>query len=245
MDRWKFKAIGVHDNEKHIGYLSCCPDGSVDRYNVPKEKGYYISNMTGNPWAFKVKEKTICQCTGRSDKLGILIFENDFVTPYPFKIPIYKVVYLGGSFVLADISTKESPRYRSLYDFNDHLLIIDDPETKQELKNAEIIISKEEIMDLIGYVPEITFKDVFCIEPKGNEPYVGFREFLFFVQAMSKRLLETGDRIPWFRTDEETLKSQLLSYLELGLFTTKDEAKKTNDLVSAAIACMMIWSKQL
>lgn len=47
-----------------------------------RDNKYYISNKAGMPFAYEVVEDTICQCIGRKDKDGNLIFEHDIVKEY-------------------------------------------------------------------------------------------------------------------------------------------------------------------
>ena len=64
-DRYLFKAK-TGNGYWTIGFLRC------------KDNKWYINNA-GSPFAYEVRPDTICQCTGREDKNGKLIWENDIV----------------------------------------------------------------------------------------------------------------------------------------------------------------------
>ncbi len=66
-----FKAKTIN-NETVVGLLS-----ESKGYTGTPEKGFYISNKAGCPWAFNVRPETICQYIGIDDINGKKIYEKD------------------------------------------------------------------------------------------------------------------------------------------------------------------------
>ena len=64
-------------NEWHFGLLSI----SQGKKGQP-EKGYYISNQSGNPWAYQIKPDTLSEYTGIDDKDNNDIYESDICRFY-------------------------------------------------------------------------------------------------------------------------------------------------------------------
>lgn len=91
-ERYLFK--GKTSNGNWVkGYLSRRND----------EKKWYISNKAGSPFAYEVKQETVCQCTGVKDRNNILIWENDIVHMRTRGLSGYgKVIYRDGCYWIDD-----------------------------------------------------------------------------------------------------------------------------------------------
>lgn len=78
-------------------------NGWVEGMLANKKGKYYISNSSGSPFAYEVFPDTICRFTGRCDKNGKKIWENDVLMCHGNPKDLAKAVF--GEFGVRDIET--------------------------------------------------------------------------------------------------------------------------------------------
>jgi len=112
----KFRGLDIN-GKWHYGLLSI----SSGKTGMP-EKGYYISNLWGMPWALQVIPRTVEQYTGLQDKNAKEIYGGDLIERYIIAYQeqrsfaeyvdfrewsviktVSEVIYENGSFVLRPI----------------------------------------------------------------------------------------------------------------------------------------------
>src|SRR3990172_1764231 len=73
MRKFKFRGLTIN-GEWVIGLLSISQG-----VGSQPEKGHYISNSSGMPWAYRVQPKTVGRYTDLEDKNDKEIYENDII----------------------------------------------------------------------------------------------------------------------------------------------------------------------
>ena len=66
-------------NDRYLFRSKTCNGVWVQGLLAHKDNKYYISNKSGMPFAYEVRQDTICACTGLKDNNGKLIWENDII----------------------------------------------------------------------------------------------------------------------------------------------------------------------
>jgi hypothetical protein len=114
-DKFLYRGKTIHD-ELVYGLLTII---NTDKASV--ERGYYISNVMGMPYAYQVFPSSVSKYTGLNDKFGDKIFENDVILitdraqfTGEGNVKAYDVVFRNGCFMADyvangndDISGKE------------------------------------------------------------------------------------------------------------------------------------------
>jgi uncharacterized phage protein (TIGR01671 family) len=85
----KFRGMSI-SGEWCYGYLSVISTGRIDI-----ERGSYISNKMGSPFAYQVRPETVGQFTGMNDYNDIPIYEGDVVKGKRFAIRGGQVRFIG------------------------------------------------------------------------------------------------------------------------------------------------------
>ena len=66
-------------NDRYLFRAKTCNGVWAQGLLAHKDNKYYISNKSGMPFAYEVRQDTICACTGLKDNNGKLIWENDII----------------------------------------------------------------------------------------------------------------------------------------------------------------------
>ena len=134
-DRYLFKAKRVDNGEWVEGYLSypfCTKKGNESYY-------FYAKDSLGFFCRCVVYASTICQCTGRKDKNGNLIWENDIArTIFNGIEHIYRVIWDESELDFKATNGKEF--YKSNFEYLsccDEVEIIGNVFDNQELLESE------------------------------------------------------------------------------------------------------------
>ena len=110
-------------------------------YKSQPEKGLYISNQCGMPWAYQVRPETVGQFTGLTDKNGKEIYEGDILklisnSGYAYHKPL-AVEYCEQwcQFVVADNDIKQ--QFGIWSDFDEFEIIRNIYENKELLEGIK------------------------------------------------------------------------------------------------------------
>ena len=122
-------------NKWHCGLLS----ESVGFPNQP-EIGFYISNMVGAPWAFRVLRDSISEYTGLYDRNNKKIWESDIVQCFDFECKScrYEVIHQNGAFgyiakYIGFIAFAENHNFRWENGMSEHIEVIGNRFSNSEL----------------------------------------------------------------------------------------------------------------
>lgn len=102
-DRYLFRGKRIDNGEWVEGYLSypfCTKKGNESYY-------FYAKDSLGFFCRCVVDASTICQCTGRNDKNGKLIYENDIMVAYYDEEKPVMVVWRECGLVAAENNSDE------------------------------------------------------------------------------------------------------------------------------------------
>ncbi|MFQ9569066.1 MAG: YopX family protein [Roseburia inulinivorans] len=102
-NRYLFRAKRIDNGEWVEGYLSypsCTEKGNESYYFYAKDSLDFFSRCV-------VDASTVCQCTGRNDKNGKLIYENDIMVAYYDEENPVMVVWRECGFVAVENNSDE------------------------------------------------------------------------------------------------------------------------------------------
>lgn len=104
-DRYLFRGKRIDTGEWIVGSLLVDKQQDIDTGEQIEITGIYPSEY--KDFAKKIDPSTICQCTGRKDKNGKLIYENDIMVAYYDEENPVMVVWRECGFVAVENNSDE------------------------------------------------------------------------------------------------------------------------------------------
>ena len=133
-DRYLFRGKRIDTGEWIVGSLLVDKQQDIDTGEQIEITGIYPSEY--KDFAKKIDPSTICQCTGRKDKNGKLIYENDIMVAYYDEENPAMVVWRECGFVAVENNNDDT--YPLDYFTQKHFYVVGNIFDNPELFEGEI-----------------------------------------------------------------------------------------------------------